>query len=127
MMTSRLLALILVAGASFAFLSFNTMVLNGAGPALADSTVTVIPLQGRSAVIIFSNRKRKDNRYHTVNIRNDKDLASINKADYPHYDPPPSSRAIIDHGPIEHGTPLMPYIPRSTPPPPPFHPNRGSP
>lgn len=36
--------------------------------------------------------------------------------DYPHFDPTPNSKASIKNGPIEHGTPLMPYIPRPTPP-----------
>lgn len=36
--------------------------------------------------------------------------------DYPQFDPTPNSRASIKNGPIEHGTPLMPYIPRPTPP-----------
>ncbi|XP_073051553.1 uncharacterized protein [Primulina eburnea] len=38
--------------------------------------------------------------------------------DYGLIDPVPSSIASIRPGPIQHGTPLMPYIPRSSPPPP---------
>ncbi|KAG6473367.1 uncharacterized protein LOC122028267 [Zingiber officinale] len=125
MRSSRLLAMILVAGALFAFLFFTTMVFNAAGLTLTNGTVIVIPAHGRSTMTVFRNRKHKVNRYLTINIRNDRDLASINKADY--RGTPPSSRATIDHGPIEHGTPLMPYNPRSVPPPQPFHPKNGSP
>ncbi|KAJ3673944.1 hypothetical protein LUZ60_005936 [Juncus effusus] len=44
---------------------------------------------------------------------------SFNEEDYPHVDPTPSSKASIKHGPIEHGTPLMPFIPQPVPSPPP--------
>ncbi|XP_074567726.1 uncharacterized protein LOC141824351, partial [Curcuma longa] len=125
MRSSSLLAMILASGALFAFLFFTTMIFNAAGPTLTNGTVIVIPAHGRSTMTVFSNRKHKVNRYLTINIRNYRDLASINKADY--RGTPPSSRATIDHGPIEHGTPLMPYIPRSVPPPQPFHPKNGSP
>ncbi|KAI3673086.1 hypothetical protein L6452_39196 [Arctium lappa] len=44
----------------------------------------------------------------------------INLLDYHRNDPVPSSKASINHGPIQHGTPLMPYIPN----PPPLGPNQ---
>lgn len=37
--------------------------------------------------------------------------------DYPPFDPVPGSKAAVIAGPIEHGTPLMPYVPRPPPPP----------
>ncbi|XP_042057909.1 uncharacterized protein LOC121802331 isoform X2 [Salvia splendens] len=37
--------------------------------------------------------------------------------DYCPIDPIPSSTTSIRHGPIQHGTPLMPYIPEPSPPP----------
>lgn len=37
--------------------------------------------------------------------------------DYRPVDPSPSSKASIRPGPIQHGTPLMPYIPKPSPPP----------
>ncbi|CAI9115942.1 OLC1v1016960C2 [Oldenlandia corymbosa var. corymbosa] len=37
--------------------------------------------------------------------------------DYRPIDPVPSSKASIRPGPIQHGTPLMPYIPKPSPPP----------
>lgn len=36
--------------------------------------------------------------------------------DYNPIDPVPSSKASIKPGPIEHGTPIMPYIPKPSPP-----------
>ncbi|KAH9695214.1 hypothetical protein KPL71_022672 [Citrus sinensis] len=44
---------------------------------------------------------------------------SINLEDYHQIDPVPSSSAAVTSGPIEHGSPLMPYIPKL---PPPHHP-----
>ncbi|XP_047952163.1 uncharacterized protein LOC125197465 isoform X3 [Salvia hispanica] len=42
---------------------------------------------------------------------------SAHLEDYHPIDPTPSSTASIRHGPIQHGTPLMPYIPEPSPPP----------
>ncbi|OVA09318.1 hypothetical protein BVC80_897g23 [Macleaya cordata] len=50
---------------------------------------------------------------------------SLNMEDYPRIDPVPSSKANIHSGSIEHGTPLMPYIPKPTPPAP-THPKHGA-
>lgn len=50
---------------------------------------------------------------------------SINLEDYRPMDPVPSSKASVRPGPIQHGTPLMPYIPKPSPPLPPDHPKRG--
>lgn len=60
------------------------------------------------------------------------DLGRIETEDYPPFDPSPNSKAMVKAGPIEHGTPLMPYIPRPTPPlhqitPPPSNPKHGYP
>jgi hypothetical protein len=44
------------------------------------------------------------------------DPRNFNVEDYPHLDPTPNSKATIRNGPIEHGAPLIPYIPRPTPP-----------
>lgn len=40
----------------------------------------------------------------------------MNLEDYQPVDPTPGSSAAITYGPIEHGTPVMPYIPKLTPP-----------
>lgn len=54
------------------------------------------------------------------NSYNNRDM---NVEDYNPIDPVPSSKASIKPGPIEHGTPLNPYIPKLSPPPTPAHPN----
>ncbi|KAB2076203.1 hypothetical protein ERO13_A06G023200v2 [Gossypium hirsutum] len=59
-----------------------------------------------------ASRKLKGNGY---------DPTAVDLEDYRHrIDPVPSSKASIKPGPIEHGTPLNPYIPK--PPSPPNHP-----
>jgi hypothetical protein len=54
----------------------------------------------------------------TTNARSKTEIdpRTFNAEDYPHFDPTPNSKASIRNGPIEHGTPLIPYIPRPTPP-----------
>lgn len=41
---------------------------------------------------------------------------NVNLDDYHPIDPVPSSKTSIKPGPIQHGTPLNPYIPRPSPP-----------
>ncbi|KAM0064729.1 hypothetical protein Hdeb2414_s0003g00106481 [Helianthus debilis subsp. tardiflorus] len=48
-------------------------------------------------------------------IHDEGDNGGMDVDDYLPNDPVPSSKA-IKPGPIEHGTPLMPYIPKPTPP-----------
>ncbi|XP_009764500.1 uncharacterized protein LOC107821139 [Nicotiana tabacum] len=45
------------------------------------------------------------------------DSSNLDMEDYRPIDPVPSTKASIRPGPVEHGTPLMPYIPRPSPPP----------
>ncbi|KAL0314786.1 UNVERIFIED_CONTAM: hypothetical protein Sangu_2323000 [Sesamum angustifolium] len=45
------------------------------------------------------------------------DAGLVTLEDYRPIDPVPNSKASIRPGPIQHGTPLMPYIPRPSPPP----------
>lgn len=47
------------------------------------------------------------------------DEGHVELEDYRPIDPVPSSKASIRPGPIQHGTPLMPYIPKPCPSPPP--------
>ncbi|GLT93571.1 hypothetical protein SLE2022_113600 [Rubroshorea leprosula] len=58
------------------------------------------------------NRKLKGHAY-------DFDPSNVDLEDYHPVDPPPSSKASISPGPIEHGSPLIPYIPGPLPPSPP--------
>ncbi|KAL6648609.1 hypothetical protein ACP70R_012833 [Stipagrostis hirtigluma subsp. patula] len=57
---------------------------------------------------------------YTFTIRKIKGLENIRTDDYQPVDPSPSTKATIRAGPIEHGTPILPYIPQY--PPPPAHP-----
>lgn len=58
------------------------------------------------------------------NLGTDKKIISgnVNLEDYHPIDPVPSSKASIKPGPIQHGTPLIPYIPKPSPP---GHPKPG--
>ncbi|OMO70723.1 hypothetical protein COLO4_28524 [Corchorus olitorius] len=47
---------------------------------------------------------------------------NVDVDDYGRIDPVPSSKASIKPGPIEHGSPLIPYIPKPSPPIGPGHP-----
>lgn len=44
------------------------------------------------------------------------DMGNVSVEDYNPIDPAPSSKASLKPGPIEHGSPLNPYIPRPSPP-----------
>ncbi|XP_039023963.1 uncharacterized protein LOC120156773 [Hibiscus syriacus] len=48
--------------------------------------------------------------------------SNVDMEDYHPIDPVPSSKASIKPGPIEHGSPLIPYIPKPSPP---DNPNSG--
>ncbi|XP_019156598.1 PREDICTED: uncharacterized protein LOC109153215 isoform X2 [Ipomoea nil] len=59
----------------------------------------------------INNRKLKDASAY------DGDGGKAYTDDYGPIDPVPSSKASVKPGPIQHGTPLMPYIPIPSPPP----------
>ncbi|XVF64171.1 hypothetical protein PTKIN_Ptkin09bG0146400 [Pterospermum kingtungense] len=65
--------------------------------------------------ITGTNRKLKGNGYNPSNV---------DVEDYHPIDPVPSSKASIKPGPIEHGSPLIPYITKPSPPTP-AHPTTG--
>nr|GEX87386.1 zinc finger, CCHC-type [Tanacetum cinerariifolium] len=58
----------------------------------------------------------KPNRKLKEVIDNESGNGNIDVDDYLPSDPAPSSKAAIRPGPIEHGAPLMPYIPKPAPP-----------
>ncbi|XP_057794363.1 uncharacterized protein LOC131010741 isoform X2 [Salvia miltiorrhiza] len=62
--------------------------------------------------LVLKSRRLKENRYPPTPHR---DEAHINLEDYRPIDPVPNSKASIRPGPIQHGTPLMPYIPNPSP------------
>lgn len=45
----------------------------------------------------------------------DEDDPRLNLEDYRSIDPVPNSKASIRPGPVQHGTPLMPYLPNPSP------------
>ncbi|KAK1299569.1 hypothetical protein QJS10_CPB13g00415 [Acorus calamus] len=70
-----------------------------------------------SATVMLMSRKLKENHYDMHVTKNKGDIGNVEVEDYPHFDPAPSSKAAIRYAPIEHGTPLMPYVPKPSPPP----------
>ncbi|XP_068655218.1 uncharacterized protein [Aristolochia californica] len=60
-------------------------------------------------------RKLKET-VHDLSGTSKKDRHEVIFDDYHLIDPAPSSKAAINTGPIEHGTPLRPYIPQPMPP-----------
>ncbi|KAK6938593.1 hypothetical protein RJ641_032101 [Dillenia turbinata] len=76
---------------------------------------------GDSVTSAVASRKLKED----YNLSADKkgNAGHVNLEDYHPIDPAPSSKAAINPGPIQHGTPLMPYIPKPSPPP--GHPKHG--
>ncbi|KAB2030274.1 hypothetical protein ERO13_D05G211900v2 [Gossypium hirsutum] len=59
-----------------------------------------------------TSRKLKGSGYSPSNEKR----SNVDVDDYDPIDPVPSSKASIKPGPIEHGTPLIPYIPKPSPP-----------
>ncbi|BBG95172.1 Glycosyl hydrolase family 35 protein [Prunus dulcis] len=64
---------------------------------------------------IAISRKLKENGY-TPRTQKKGNVRNVNLDDYHPIDPSPSSKASIKPGPIEHGTPIIPYIPKPLPP-----------
>ncbi|CAN6721698.1 unnamed protein product [Malus baccata var. baccata] len=64
---------------------------------------------------IVTYRKLKENGY-TPRTQKKGSAGNVHLDDYRPIDPSPSSKASIKHGPIEHGAPIIPYIPKPSPP-----------
>uniref|UniRef100_A0A2N9EMI9 Uncharacterized protein n=1 Tax=Fagus sylvatica TaxID=28930 RepID=A0A2N9EMI9_FAGSY len=66
--------------------------------------------------VTTTSRRLKEDGY---NLGTDKksNAGNVNLDDYHPIDPVPSSKTSVRPGPIEHGTPVIPYIPRPSPPP----------
>ncbi|KAA0064433.1 putative Glycosyl hydrolase family 35 protein [Cucumis melo var. makuwa] len=64
-----------------------------------------------------SNRKMKlqDSEQRNPTRKNVR-VGDVNLYDYHPIDPVPSSKRSIKHGPIEHGSPLIPHMPNPSPP-----------
>ncbi|KAL3514388.1 hypothetical protein ACH5RR_027105 [Cinchona calisaya] len=74
---------------------------------------SVFDQHGSDITVTIKNRKLKE--YAAIADKDESGHAELE--DYRPIDPVPSSKASIRPGPIQHGTPLMPYIPKSSPPP----------
>ncbi|KAJ9166318.1 hypothetical protein P3X46_021092 [Hevea brasiliensis] len=99
----------LVVGTALMFLNFS----------FATTTLSIsdVVFTDRSSRMIMTetNRKLKENSYNRKIDKNN-DARNLTLDDYHPIDPAPSSKASIKPGPIEHGTPLNPYIPKHPPP-----------
>ncbi|KAL3732962.1 hypothetical protein ACJRO7_022479 [Eucalyptus globulus] len=60
-------------------------------------------------------RKLKED-WHIPSTHAKENTGKANLEDYGPIDPVPSSKASIRPGPIDHGTPVMPFIPKPSPP-----------
>ncbi|XP_043710855.1 uncharacterized protein LOC122659784 [Telopea speciosissima] len=104
----RILVASVVVGAALVFLAFTS-----------SSTSTfhdVISASHQDIGIVTASRKLKENNYKLHVEKMKRDVGNMNLEDYHPVDPAPDSRSTIKEGPIEHGTPLMPYIPTPGPP-----------
>ncbi|KAF6170641.1 hypothetical protein GIB67_020203 [Kingdonia uniflora] len=104
--------LMMLGAAVFMVVSFTSSISN------SDSVNTdvVFPSHGNVEMTKSRIRKLKEESYNRGNKKNEKDPRNIKLDDYHPVNPVPSSKASIKNGPIEHGTPLMPFIPRPAPP-----------
>ncbi|XP_015072956.1 uncharacterized protein LOC107017198 [Solanum pennellii] len=73
-------------------------------------------MEDNELTVIIKNRKLQG---YVNEARRIDEAGKINLEDYRPIDPAPSSKASVRPGPIQHGTPLMPYIPKQPSPPPP--------
>ncbi|CAN6450305.1 unnamed protein product [Victoria cruziana] len=89
----------------------------------------ILVLAAASLFLAFTNTKkiclsqgRESSNYATkvnvsaLNRKLKEDLSMISLEDYHPIDPVPTSKTTVKSGPIEHGTPLIPYIPQPAPP-----------
>ncbi|XP_044509483.1 uncharacterized protein LOC123228228 [Mangifera indica] len=80
-------------------------------------------ISGKSVTAVTSGSQPKEESNSRRRINQD----YMNLEDYQPVDPIPRSSATITSGAIEHGSPVMPCIPKLTPPNSPQHPDYGSP
>ncbi|KAF2937886.1 uncharacterized protein [Oryza sativa Japonica Group] len=98
----------------FAFLGGGNMLL---GIALDARRSTTTSSDHQTYGSIELNGRRLQERRLSSTNRKTRALENVRIDDYRPVDPSPSSKATIGAGPIEHGTPLLPYVPRPKPPP----------
>ncbi|KAK9102704.1 hypothetical protein Sjap_019958 [Stephania japonica] len=64
----------------------------------------------------FSKKRQEERSYIVANEKQTKGIVGMILEDYHPIDPAPRSGASIRTGPIEHGSPVNPYIPKPPPP-----------
>lgn len=64
-----------------------------------------------------TSRNLKENGHHS-SVEGESYGGDVSLEDYRPFDPSPSSKASVRPGPIQHGAPLIPYIPNPRPSPP---------
>ncbi|XP_057532509.1 uncharacterized protein LOC130810454 [Amaranthus tricolor] len=99
----------------FILFSFNSF--SRANPSLL---VSGSVFDGDDPISRATSSNLKENKYGSKINQGSSD-GEVNLEDYRPFDPSPSSKASVRPGPIEHGTPLMPYIPSPRPKPSPPH------
>ncbi|PSS19713.1 Neuronal tyrosine-phosphorylated phosphoinositide-3-kinase [Actinidia chinensis var. chinensis] len=87
----------------------------------SSSPVPDIALTRHEVDTAFTTRSRKLKEMGHTSSPDKHDAGSVNLEDYDPIDPVPSSKTSISSGPIQHGTPLMPFIPKPSPPDHPKH------
>ncbi|XP_059461123.1 uncharacterized protein LOC132190218 isoform X2 [Corylus avellana] len=109
MKLSGLWVLFLVVGTAFLFLNFPCTVTASFVPE------TAVGHHGDGMAMTITSRRLKENGKNPVSDKKS-DVGKVILEDYRPIDPVPCSKASIRPGPIQHGTPLMPYIPGPSPP-----------
>ncbi|KAG6631344.1 hypothetical protein CIPAW_13G085100, partial [Carya illinoinensis] len=77
---------------------------------------------GDAMPMTSTSRRLKENGHNSRSEKKHCQIGDVNLDDYHPIDPVSSSKASFKPGPIEHKTPLMPHIPRPSPP---THPENG--
>ncbi|XP_041016649.1 uncharacterized protein LOC121259208 [Juglans microcarpa x Juglans regia] len=108
--------LFLVVGTVFLFINFSCSI---TGSFIPDKAFA--HHGGDGMIMTATSRRLKENGYNSHSNRK-RHAGNVNLDDYHPIDPVPSSKASIKPGPIQHETPLNPYIPRPSPP---DHPKNG--
>ncbi|KAL1564754.1 hypothetical protein AAHA92_07056 [Salvia divinorum] len=105
-----LFVLLLIGAAAFSYLSFPLL-------SIQVNLVLGIVSMGSMNVMALTTKRRKvkQDMDHPSKVADVEGSAHLE--DYHSIDPIPSSTTSIRDGPIQHDTPLMPYIPEPSPPP----------
>ncbi|KAJ7958243.1 Sulfhydryl oxidase [Quillaja saponaria] len=114
MKVSEFWILFLMAGATFTFLNFSSSISCSFYP-------DIVFTNSGDGMMAATSRKLKGYGNSVIDKKRG-DIGDVNLDDYQPIDPVPSSKASVKPGPIEHGTPLMPFIPKPSPP---AHPEPG--